>query len=191
MGYQIGEPPSLHPHLAPALLWTTSCPLSDPLLPSWPTHTPYQAPTSIWPHPCPNQSLFLSDPPLVPHLAPPLPLVWLLLLCGPPLISCLTPPPWTPPSALPSGCPPGLWSSWDGAHSPPPKCSFMMFASISPHVGWSHLTCSHPCENNIFHIAWWSNPIFINKGLYESPKGSIPRVWLVKFPPLLVSWIFI
>ena len=46
--------------------------------------------------------------------------------------------------------------------------SFLMFISISPlphfcyqgsfqsHLTWvqSHLACSHPCENSIFHLAW-------------------------------------
>ena len=52
-----------------------------------------------------------------------------------------------------------------------------MFISISPHVGSiSHLTCSPPCKNNIFHLAWKNSqnsheatPIPSIRYLYESP----------------------
>ena len=63
----------------------------------------------------------------------------------------------------------------------------------------SHLTCSPPCNNNIFHLAWkkfpkkpWSNPVSIKKVLYESAmikkvyNNCQTSIWL--FPPIYCGW---
>ena len=126
------------------------------------------------PHPVP---LLPSGPPLLPPIWSPL-----LCLAPPP-----APPIWPDPASsiwllLPSGTTSasqsGLPSGWDGdttlpmfvsdvgfkdGDNPPPHVCFWCWFQSHP-VGLSHLTCSPPHKNNIFHPVWKYQVVKVSPG---------------------------
>ena len=110
-----------------------------------------------------------SGLPMFPYLVPLLVPIWPQ--------SCLAPPHLSIWPLLPPGPTPSCSCSCLTPSPALPQCSFLIFLSISPHMGWSYLTCSAPCKNNIFHLSRKNSqnsreasPFSINKVLYESPN---------------------
>ena len=116
---------------------------------------------------------------------------------GEPLALCLPPGPpapiWPPcgplsgPPVSQSGPVSATPSGWDGGTTHPQLgCSFQCL--FQSHLVWvqSHLACSPPCENNIFHLSWKNSqnsheatPFTSIRYLYESPNTTPCFVELV------------
>ena len=114
-----------------------------PTCPLNPLTLPWLHPLTPWPHP----DSLLNLPDLA--LTSPWTLTWPWFSLNPQTW------PWLPPE--PSTCPWLPYPHFTPKLTPTsPPLNFCFWGLFQSHLTWvqSHLVCSPPCENNIFHLMW-------------------------------------